>query len=236
VLKALTRYNESLTNGYYWIHNNTFKRGYNNWAVADNAPPGDETIGIADIYNATIAYNKFDRGDKTLLVGSWELDTCKDVTIHHNFFAGTGQRMPLARNANVHNYNNYFINCGSCYSPRSNSYFFNEANYMDTADNATYFASAETHGAVKSFGEIYINAGDMESITVVEDREAYVENTCKSDWVTDYSRFDTDPTLFYYDAVNKCSDVDLLLPAEEVPEFVKTYAGAGVYVRMDIPQ
>ena len=70
----------------------------------------------------------------------------------------------------------------------------------------------------------------------MDDREAYVENTCMPDGVTDYSRFDIDSELFYYDAENKCSDVDILLPAEEVPEFVRTYAGAGVYVKMDISE
>ena len=40
--------------------------------------------------------------------------------------------------------------------------------------------------------------------------------------------------LCYYDAENKCTDVELMHKAEEVPEFVKTYAGAGVYKKLDL--
>lgn len=53
--------------------------------------------------------------------------------------------------------------------------------------------------------------------------------------ITDYSKFDTDPELFYYDAENKCSDVELMLEAKVVPGFVYKYAGAGIPARMDSP-
>ena len=62
-----------------------------------------------------------------------------------------------------------------------------------------------------------------------------VENDCSPDGITDYSKFDTDPELFYYDAENKCSDVELMLDAKDVPEFVPKYAGAGILERMDFP-
>lgn len=53
--------------------------------------------------------------------------------------------------------------------------------------------------------------------------------------ITDYSKLDTAPELFYYDAVNKRSDVELMLEAKGVPDFVYKYAGAGILTRMDFP-
>ena len=79
-----------------------------------------------------------------------------------------------------------------------------------------------------------VSCGMAEEIIKVSSRDEAVENTCKADWVTDHSRFDTDPELFYYDAENGCSDVDLMLTAPEVPDFVPKYAGAGVILRLDL--
>jgi len=229
---------EELQHGGYWIHHNTFKRGYNTWIFeAKSGNSGDEAIDMADVHSVTVAYNTFNGVDKVMLIGGWKYDTSLNISIHHNSFAGVDQRTPLSQNANVHNYNNLYLNCANCFSPRTNSYLFNEANHYENCSTVFYHYSGEdeTPGYAKSYGEVFLDCGKTERAIVVEDREAYVENTCKPDWVTDYSRFDTDPTLFYYDAVNKCSDVDILLPAEKVPEFVKTYAGAGILVKLDIP-
>ena len=168
-------------------------------------------------------------------MGGWEYDSQINVTLHHNFFYRAVQRTPLCVNTNLHNYNNYYLSCTQCISPRASTYIFSEANYFDCI-TAYYHSENYLHGVVKSYKDIYSNTNASQYMTYTTDREKYVENNCKPDYVTDYSRFDTDPELFYYDAENKCSDVDILLPAEEVPEFVEKYAGAGIYLRLDIPQ
>ncbi len=61
-----------------------------------------------------------------------------------------------------------------------------------------------------------------------------VEYTCFPDKKTDYSRFDTDPALFYYDAENKRSDVEILHDVQQVPDVVPVYAGAGVLTKLEL--
>ena len=54
------------------------------------------------------------------------------------------------------------------------------------------------------------------------------------DGKTDCSEFDTDPELFYFDEAGGRSDVVVLLDAADVPGFVETYSGAGVFARIDL--
>ena len=226
--------NEVKNYGGYWLHNNTFYSGSNAWVLPGINLPYDEALSMADVNSVTLSYNKFDNCDKTILFGSWEYDSLMNVTMHHNYFYKVNQRTPLSRNANIHNYNNYYDNCNQCLSPRSGTYVFSESNYFDSK-RSYYFSSSETYGVIKSYKDIYnSDYNALEYATSVSRRDAYVKNECKPDWETDYSHFDTDPELFYYDAENKCSDVDVLLAAKDVPAFVKTYAGAGIYTRMDI--
>jgi hypothetical protein len=98
------------------------------------------------------------------------------------------------------------------------------------------FWANDAAGAVKSYGDIIEDPVQafIHSEKIVKDREDIVAASCWPDFETNYSRFDTDPNLFYYDAENKCTDVELLHKAEEVPEFVKTYAGAGVYKKLEL--
>jgi len=219
--------------GGYWIHHNTFKAGLSYWGTGD--ADGDESLDFADVNHFTIAYNKFDGTGKTMLLGGWEYDACLNVTFHHNYYFEVEQRLPLSRNSNIHNYNNFYEDCARGLSPRTSTYVFGEANHFLNCSSPYYFSGTETKGAVKSFEEIYEECGKLDSVTIVTDREEYVENTCTHEGKTDYTRFDTDPELFYYDAENKRTDVEIMLDAEDVGEFVKVYAGAGVFARMDFP-
>ena len=220
--------------GYYWVHNNTFKEGLDNWGVGDS--DGDESVSLADVRNVTFSFNKFYKTGKTLILGGWEYDACLNMTFHHNYYMLCEQRLPLSRNSNIHNYNNYFVSCDRGLSPRVSTYVFSEANYFDGVGEAYYGdAGSEPWGAVKSFGDIYRSTGVDDIVVKVTERDAYVENTCKPDEKVDYSKFDTDSELFYYDAENKCSDVEILHEAKDVPEFVPQYAGVGILTRMDFP-
>jgi hypothetical protein len=78
---------------------------------------------------------------------------------------------------------------------------------------------------VKSFGDIFENSSSN-NITIVTDRTKALTSNCKPDGSTSYANFDTNSALFYYDSENKCTDVSLMLNAEDVPEFVVKYAGA----------
>ncbi len=221
--------NDVTKSGNYWVHNNTFNRGYNAWDVSGERDKyaGDGTIDMAIVHNATVSYNSFVETKKTMLVGNSDSSRCMNITIHHNMFDAVGSRLPLVRNTNVHSYNNYFISCSSCASVRVGSYLFSEANYY-------YFSKPfdiKDSGAVKSYGD-YFDSSSSGNATVASSRDQKVNNSCKPDKTTDYSRFDTNPELFYYDAERGVSDVLYLLSAEDVPTFINQYTGAGCLERL----
>lgn len=216
--------------GNYWIHNNTFNKGYNAWDVTGERDKyaGDGSIDMAFVHNVTLSYNKFDQCKKTMLVGNADSSRCMNITIHHNLFDSVGSRLPLVRNSNVHSYNNYFINCSSCASVRVNSYIFSEANYYVNCNKPFDVKS----GAVKSYGDIFVSSS-VGSATVAKSRDQQVSNSCKPDGSTNYSKFDIDSSLFYYDAEQGITDADYLIDAESVKSFVEKYAGAGVQERLE---
>lgn len=60
----------------------------------------------------TVSWNHFSNHDKTMLIGGQDtsaVDVGKlRITIHHNYFENTGQRLPRVRFGQVHIYNNYY--------------------------------------------------------------------------------------------------------------------------------
>ncbi len=223
-------------NGNFWIHNNTFNAGYKAWLIngVGNGLVGDGRIDLNWVHGVTIAYNQFNGGEKIILVSSGDGSLCMDVTLHHNRFNKASQRMPLGRNTNIHSYNNYFYKCVYGVSSRVDNYLFMESNYF--YDCAGIFYDKQQAYNVKSYNDVYDDCGltDWEMATMVDTRDTIVENKCSPDG-TDYSRFDTDPELFYYDAENGCTIADVLLDPSELKDFTNTYSGAGKYVRLDIP-
>ena len=211
--------------GNIWVHNNTFNKGYNAWDITGERDKyaGDGTIDMAYVHNVTVAYNKFDSCKKTMLVGNSDSVQCINITLHHNYFYKVGSRIPLSRGTNIHSYNNFFEGCSTCSSIRVNTYLFSEANYFDGCSKPFELKN----GAVKSYGDEFFNSKST-GATIVTDRNQAVSNNCKPDGKTDYSKFDTDPTLFYYDAEQGVSDVMVMLEADDVPKFAQKYAGAGV--------
>lgn len=214
-----------IKSGNYWIHNNTFNGGYNAWDITGERDKyaGDGTIDMAIVRNITISYNVFNGCKKTMLVGNSDTSRCMDVSIHHNHFDSVGSRLPLVRNTNVHSYNNFFDDCSNCSSVRVNSYLFSEANYFYSCGKPFDING----GAVKSYGDVFDSSSSGNAI-IASSRDTQVSNSCKPDKTTDYSRFDTDPTLFYFNSEQGITDAMYLLAAEDVPDFVSKYAGAGV--------
>ena len=152
-----------------------------------------------------------------------------NFTMHHNYFYKVESRLPLGRNVNIHSYNNYFDQCKNCMDVRKNSYIFSENNYFNSTSKPFILSSS----VAKSFGDVFSSSSSSVA-TKVTDRTKTVSNSCKPDSKTDYSKFDTNSTLFYYDAELKKSDVSVMHAANDVPNFVPEYAGAGKYVKLEI--
>lgn len=81
-----------------WVHQNSLSNA------------GD---GLIDVIfgskNITISRNHFSSHVKTVLLGLGGVADEANITatLHHNFFDGTGERMPRLRSGKVHSYNNY---------------------------------------------------------------------------------------------------------------------------------
>jgi pectate lyase len=101
-----------------WVDHNTFTDGDN----PDSAQPRyfgrpfQVHDGQLDLTNGsdliTVSWNEFTDHDKTMLIGSTNNpanDRGKlNVTVHHNLFANTLQRLPRVRFGQVHVYNNHY--------------------------------------------------------------------------------------------------------------------------------
>ncbi len=212
------------TYGGYWVHHNTFNSGKNNWDLTGEQDKfkGDGALDVSNISNITVSYNDFNECGKTGLVGSSDTLGGKNVTFHHNYYNGVTSRLPLGRKANMHIYNNYYYNCLACLNIRSGGYVFSENNYFNNCNSAHVLSGDGT--AIKSFNDIFKDTKGVNS-KKVKSRTDIVANLCKPDGINDYSHFDTDSDIFYYDSVNKVTNVEILNPTEAVPEFVKSNAG-----------
>lgn len=216
----------------YWVHNCTFNRGYNAWDISGERDKyaGDGSIDFNNVSNLTLAYNYFNNPKKTMLFGSSDSEACMNMTMHHNHFYKVESRLPLGRNVNIHSYNNYFEECKNCHDLRKNSYIFSEANYFKSTSKPFIL----NNSYAKSFGDIFESSGDVNSKNIVTDRSQTVTSTCKPDGSTNLANFDTNSSLFYYDSLNKKSNVSILIDAKDVPAFVLKHAGAGKFTSLNI--
>jgi pectate lyase len=101
-----------------WVDHNTFTDGRNQDAGLPRYFGEEFQVhdGELDITNAanflTVSWNRFVDHDKTMLIGSSNTSTADpgklNVTVHHNLFSNTLQRLPRVRFGQVHVYDNYY--------------------------------------------------------------------------------------------------------------------------------
>jgi pectate lyase len=89
----------------------------------------------------TCSWTEFTNHDKVMLVGSsdgvlYQNPLDRQITLHHNYFHGTTQRMPRTRGTQMHVYSNYYNNIGVqgnsgyCLGPGVAAQFVVEYNYF----------------------------------------------------------------------------------------------------------
>ena len=210
-----------------WLHNNTFNLGKNYWDVCSEQDKheGDGSTDLKYVKNITISYNKFIKTHKTGLVGGSDDQLTANVTFHHNFYDGCQSRMPFARQANMHMYNNYYKNStGTTMQIYAGAYAFIENCYFE-GDKHAFSIDNRNFGvaAIKSYNNIFDNSKYVTGITTVTDREAKVKNGNLFN-----QNFDTDSSFFYYDSKNKKSNVLNMLDSENVKTYIPLHAGAGM--------
>ena len=195
-----------------WIHHCTF-----NAPVIANPAESDKSggDGACDFKRGqyfTNSYCYYIGYHKTNLVGSSDTSLQYHLTYHHNYWKNCESRGPLARQANIHMYNNVFDSQTSyCMNPRANAYIFSEYNMFYTSKNPVDVKS----GAVKSYNDSFTSCVGNNHATVVTDRATQVATDNK------YANFDTNPALSYIPSGNYVIQEDIA----EMKAVVLAYAG-----------
>ena len=217
----------------YWIHNNTFNRGINYWDVCSEQDKhdGDGATDFKRCAFVTLSYNHYYNNHKTGLIGGGDTQTTACITFHHNYYDRCQARLPFARQANMHMYNNYYYGTtGNNMQIYAGAYAFIENCYFDSI-SSTFIVRENTTGtgtpAVKSYNNIFQSASST-GATIVTSRTAKVANENKYG-----PNFDTDSSIFYFDAENSRSDVSFMMSAQNVKTYVPQYAGAGKLISVD---
>lgn len=218
----------AFTSGRYWLHHNTFNKGKNYWDVCSEQDKhdGDGATDFKRVCYVTLSYNHYYQNHKTGLVGGSDSQMTACLTFHHNFYEQCQSRLPFARQANMHMYNNYYYaSTGNNMQIYAAAYAFIENCYFENI-NKTFTVDNRSYGtaAIKSYNNIYSNCKQTSGATVVTNRTDSVDSGNVF-----APNFDTDSTYFYYDSTAQKSDVKLLTPVEEVKTYVPAHAGAEKY-------
>lgn len=187
-----------------WIHNNEFyKPTISNPAESDKSG-GDGACDFKRGMYFTNSYNYYEGYHKTNLIGASDSNLQFHITFHHNYWKDCESRGPLARQANIHMYNNVFQGQTSyCQNPRADAYIFSEYNLFDSCKNPQQIKQ----GAIKSYNDTLTNCkGDMDA-TVVTNKSQKVSSNNR------YGDFDTNSALSYIpsNSYNLLTDTSKLL-------------------------
>lgn len=123
---------------YFWLHNCVFNIGENKYDLTEEQDKGDGD-GATDMNgnsNVTIAYCRYNQTHKTSLNGGSDSVKSYNYTYHHNFFNGCKSRLPLTRQVNLHMYNNYYLNCGTCIDTRASALVLSEISILKVLQTA----------------------------------------------------------------------------------------------------
>ena len=182
-----------------WIHNNEFyKPTISNPAESDKAG-GDGACDFKRGYYFTNSYNYYEGYHKTNLVGASDSNLQFHITFHHNYWKNCESRGPLARQANIHMYNNIFSGQTSyCMNPRADAYIFSEYNLFESCKNPMEIKQ----GAIKSYKDVLTDCKGSTDGTIVNSKSEKVSSNNK------YANFDTDASVSYIPSGNYLLQTD----------------------------
>ena len=171
-----------------WIHHCTFYAPTIANPAESDKDGGDGACDFKRGQYFTNSYCYYNGYHKTNLVGSSDSSLQYHITYHHNYWKDCESRGPLARQANIHMYNNIFEGQTSyCMNPRANAYIFSEYNMFYKSKNPVTVDA----GAVKSYGDSFASCTGDNNATVVSGRDEKVLSGNK------YENFDTSSSLSY---------------------------------------
>ena len=193
-----------------WVHNNEFYCPEITSPAESDKSEGDGSVDFKRGQYFTCSYNYFDSCHKTNLVGSASTSLQFNLSYHHNRWYMCKARGPLARNANIHMYNNIVdMQTDYAQNARANSYIFSEYNMFYASKNPQD-TSGEGNGTIKSYNDSIASVINMSApATVVENKTDYVANNCQfAARGIKYDKFDTDPSQSYIPGNNYKLDTD----------------------------
>ena len=161
---------------YIWVDHCTFE---DTLAFSDNDLPKVKTKdgeklkwqsydGLLDITNkndfVTVSWCVFRNHDKTMLIGSSDKQVAdinhQTITLHHNYFDGATQRLPMVRFATIHIYNNVFDNQNSS---RANAYAIGIRKDAKIVAENNYFGTGIKYSLANNDGKIYFSGNEDNS-------------------------------------------------------------------------
>ena len=174
--------------------------------------------------NVTIAYCRYNQTHKTSLNGGSDSVKSYNYTYHHNFFNGCKSRLPLTRQVNLHMYNNYYLNCGTCIDARASALVLSENQYFEGSSNCYKVTanSSEGNPAIKAVGDILTSSKYSKRDNIMTDASRDAALTTTGNKNANPS-FDTNSSVFYYS--NGASNVEKMDTAEQAKAECSTYAG-----------
>ncbi|WP_140484927.1 T9SS type A sorting domain-containing protein [Flavobacterium sp. GSA192] len=226
-------------NDHIWVHNNEMFYG-NAGSDADQIK-GDGALDNKGSTYCTFSYNHFWDSGKCSLLGLSENTTVGlYVTYHHNWFDHSDSRHPRVRFYSAHIYNNYYdgvskYGAGST----SGSSLFVENNYFRNSKRPMMISMQGTD--VWSSSK---QANDPGNVGTFSGEDGGIikafNNTFDADIATNEMRFvaygDPNPLYNISGKISSTIDFDAYLATtrgEQIPNTVKSYAGANVYNNFD---
>ncbi len=197
-----------------WVHNCAFYAPTIANPAESDKDGGDGACDFKRGQYFTNSYCYYSGYHKTNLVGSSDSSLQYHLTYHHNYWKNCESRGPLARQANIHMYNNVFEHQSSyCMSLRANTYIFSEYNLFYGSKNVV--EDKKSGGVCKSYNDSFTCCTGSNDAQIV---------TNKSDKVTSgnkYANFDTNSSLSYIPSGNYLLQTDI----STMKAVVMAYAG-----------
>ena len=172
-----------------WIHNCSFIAPTISSPAESDKAGGDGACDFKRGNYFTNSYCYYEGYHKTNLVGSSDSSLQYHMTYHHNYWKNCEARGPLARQANIHMYNNVFDGQSSyAMNPRANAYIFSEYNMFINTKNPVTVTSG---GVVKSYNDSFTSCTGDNNATIVTDKSQKISSS------SEYANFDTNSSISY---------------------------------------
>ena len=197
-----------------WIHHCTFYAPTIANPAESDKSGGDGACDFKRGQYFTNSYCYYEGYHKTNLVGSSDDSLQYHISYHHNYWKDCESRGPLARQADIHMYNNIFEGQVSyVMSLRANSYIFSEYNMFIKCKQVV---DGKTGGVCKSYNNSFTSCSfGGGKLVIVDDKSETVSSDNK------YANFDTNASLSYIPSGDYILQEDLA----EAKATVLAYAG-----------